>query len=51
MVRSFHYETGLRVSPGRVQLVRDPDARDPIPFVRLLLPGPVARITLTWEQR
>jgi hypothetical protein len=51
VVLSLHYEAGLRVAPGRVQLARDPDARDPIPFVRLLLPGPVARLTLTWEDR
>jgi hypothetical protein len=51
VVLSLHYDAGLRVTPGRVQVVRDPDARDPIPFVRLLLPGPVARLTLTWEDR
>jgi hypothetical protein len=51
VVLSLHYEAGLRASPGRVQVARDPDPRDPIPFVRLLLPGPVARLTLTWEDR
>jgi hypothetical protein len=50
VVLSLHYQAGLRVSPSRVQVARDPDARDPIPFLRLLLPGPVARITITWEE-
>jgi hypothetical protein len=50
VVLSLHYQAGLHVSPSRVQVARDPDARDPIPFLRLLLPGPVARITLTWEE-
>ena len=50
-VSSLDYQAGLGATPSRVQVARDPDARDPIPFVRLLLPGPVARITLTWEDR
>jgi hypothetical protein len=52
VVLSLHYQSGLKASPGRVQVERhlvDPD--DPIPLVRLRMPGPVARITLTWEGR
>jgi hypothetical protein len=51
VVLSLHYQTGLRATPGRVEVEREPDAHDPIPFVRLLLPGPVTRITLRWEGR
>jgi hypothetical protein len=49
VVLSLHYQTGLQVSPSRVRVERELDPYDPIPFVRLRLPGPVARLTLTWE--
>ena len=49
VVLSLHYQAGMQVSPGRVQLEKEPDPRDPIPFVRLRMPDPVTRITLTWE--
>ena len=49
VVLSLHYQAGLQVSPGRIQIEREVDPYDPIPFVRLRLPGPVARLTLTWE--
>jgi hypothetical protein len=49
VVLSLHYQAGMQVSPGRVRLEKEPDPRDPIPFVRLLVPDPVTRITLTWE--
>lgn len=50
VILSLHYQTGMRVSPGRVQLERELDPYDPIPLVRLKLPGPVVRVTLTWEK-
>lgn len=50
VVLSLHYQPGMRISPNRVQLERDPDSRDPISFVRLKVPGFVARATLTWEK-
>jgi hypothetical protein len=50
VVLSLHYQSGLRVAPSRVHLERELDPRDPIPFVRLRLPGPVMRVTLTWER-
>jgi hypothetical protein len=50
IVLSLHYQKGLRASPSRVQLEREPDAADPIGFLRLRLAGPVARVTLTWER-
>jgi hypothetical protein len=49
VVLSLHYQAGMQASPGRVQVEREPDPFDPIPFVRLRMPAPAARITLTWE--
>ncbi|HJT76431.1 MAG TPA: hypothetical protein VJ739_04445, partial [Gemmataceae bacterium] len=49
VVLSLHYQSGLQVAPGRVQIERELDPYDPIPFVRLRLPEPAARLTLTWE--
>jgi hypothetical protein len=48
---SLHMQDGLRVSPSYVQIekLEDPAIHDPIPVVRLRMPGPVPRITLTWE--
>jgi hypothetical protein len=48
---SLHMQDGLRVSPSYVQIepLQDLSVRDPIPLVRLRMPGPVPRITLTWE--
>lgn len=51
VVLSLHYQEGMRAVPSRVQVEREPDAHDPIPFVRLRLPGPVSRVTLTWQGR
>lgn len=50
VVLSLHYQAGLTVSPDRVRLEAEPDptARDLVPFVRLRVPGPVTRLTLTW---
>jgi hypothetical protein len=49
LVLSLHYQPGLRASPNRVQIEKEPDPYDPVPFVRLRMPGPVARVTLTWQ--
>jgi hypothetical protein len=49
VVLSMHYQAGWQVSPSRVQIDKEPDPYDPIPFIRLRLPGPVARLTLTWQ--
>jgi hypothetical protein len=51
VVLSLHYQAGLQVSPSRIQIERELDLHDPIPFVRLCLPGPVSRIILSWGQR
>jgi hypothetical protein len=49
LVLSFHYQAGLRASPGRVQVERETDPYDPIPFIRLRVPAPLSQVTLTWE--
>jgi hypothetical protein len=51
VVLSLHYQAGLRASPSRVRIEREPDTNDPIPFIRLSVSGPVARLTLTWDKR
>jgi hypothetical protein len=50
VVISLHYHTGMRASPGRVQIERATSGDDPIGFVRLRLAVPAARVTLTWER-
>jgi hypothetical protein len=49
VVLSMHYQPGLHISPSRVEIEKEPDPYDPIPFIRLRMPGPVARLTLTWQ--
>jgi hypothetical protein len=49
VVLSLHYQAGMRALPGRVQVEREIDPYDPIPLVRLKVPAPVTRVTLTWE--
>jgi hypothetical protein len=51
VVLSLHYQTGLHATPERVVLEREPDAADLIPFLRLRLDQPVARVTITWRER
>jgi hypothetical protein len=51
VVVSLHYHHGWRVRPGWVDVEREPDPYDPIPFLRLRMPGPVARVTLVWDGR
>ncbi len=48
---SLHYLPGMQVMPSRVRLERRLDPYDPIPFVRLAVSDPVARVTLTWGER
>jgi hypothetical protein len=50
VVLSLHYQADLRASPSRALVEREPDPNDPIPFIRLNVSGPVARLTLTWEE-
>jgi hypothetical protein len=51
LILSFHYQSGMRATPGTVQVEREPDALDPVAFIRLRLNGPVACVTLTWDGR
>jgi hypothetical protein len=51
VVLSLHYQTGLTAAPARVTVEPEIDPQDSIPFVRLRLDEPVARVTLTWERR
>ncbi len=47
LVLSLHYQAGLTAAPPRVIVEPEIDPLDPIPFVRLRLTDPVARVTLT----
>jgi hypothetical protein len=49
VVLSLHYQPGMRVSPTVIDIDGDKDLFDPIPMVKLRMPGPVSRVTLTWE--
>ena len=49
VVLSLHHHHGWRISPGFVALEKDIDISDPIPMMRLKLPGHISRLTLTWE--
>ena len=59
MALSLHYQTGLRAVPDRVALEPEqdaggfspPDAGDLVPFLRLRVERPVARVTITWQER
>lgn len=48
---AFHYQAGVQALPSRIQPEREPDPSDPIPFLRLRMPGPTPLITLTWDER
>jgi hypothetical protein len=49
VVLALHYQAGMRALPARVQVEREIDPNDPIGWVRLKVPAPVTRVTLTWE--
>ena len=51
VVLSLHYQRGMRAVPSRIQIEREADAHDPIGLIRLRVDGPVARVTLTWDDR
>jgi hypothetical protein len=50
VVLSLHYQAGMRASPGRVDVEREPTGDDPIGFIRLRLAKPAKRVTLTWDR-
>lgn len=49
VVLSMHHTANWRVTPGYVIVEKDVDVLDPIPMLRLRLPGPVSRVTMTWK--
>jgi hypothetical protein len=50
VVLSLHYQAGLRAAPSRVQVDRDREySTGTLDFIRLRVAGPVARVTLTWD--
>ena len=51
VVLSLHYQAGMRVAPSRVRLEPTVDPSEPIPFVRLRVAEPVARVSITWDRR
>jgi hypothetical protein len=51
VVLSLHYQAGMTAAPGRVTVEPELDPQDPIPFVRLRLDEPAARVLLRWERR
>jgi hypothetical protein len=50
VILSLHYQAGMHVSPGRVQIDAEKSGHDPIGFVRLRLAEPAACVTITWSR-
>lgn len=50
VILSLHYQAGMQVFPSQVQIEKDPDPLDPVPFIRLRLPSPVTRVILKWQR-
>ncbi|MBA4186833.1 MAG: hypothetical protein C0467_02325 [Planctomycetaceae bacterium] len=48
---SLHMIEGMRAFPTYVEVkeLKDPTGRDPIGLIRLKIPGPTPRLTLTWD--
>ena len=52
VVLSLHYQTGMRVTPGRIRSSkRTRHHRMRFRWCRLLLDDPAARVTITWQKR
>lgn len=49
VVLSLHHHAGWRVTPDYVTVERDVTSHDLIPMLRLRLPGPVSRLTMSWK--
>jgi hypothetical protein len=50
VVLSWHYQAGLRASPSRVQVERQPNPLGLLDLVRLRVASPVACVTLSWDE-
>jgi hypothetical protein len=48
IILSLHYQAGFHIAPGPAVAERVVDVHDPIPLLRIRLPGPMLRLTLTW---
>jgi len=48
VILSLHHLDGFRVAPSDIFVEQQPDAFDPIPFLRLRMTKPAMRVTLTW---
>lgn len=48
VIVSYHSLPGLRAAPAIVVPEIDKDLHDPIPMIKLKVPGPMSRITITW---
>ena len=49
VVLSLHHQPGFRAGPTGVGVDVDKDPFDPIPLLKLRVPGPVSRVAVTWE--
>jgi hypothetical protein len=49
IVLSFHFHPGIRPSADRVRVEKEPQVHDGIPYIRLRLTEPLARLTLRWD--
>jgi hypothetical protein len=49
VVLNLHYFAGLKATPSRVQVQREPPSLDPIGFIRLKVSEPTPRVTLKWD--
>jgi len=49
LILSLHHQPGFRITPAVARVESDPDPFDPIPMLKLWLPGPISRIVLRWE--
>jgi hypothetical protein len=50
VVLSFHHHPRIQPSATGVTVERDLQIDDPVPFLRLRLAGPLARLTLYWNE-
>ena len=50
IVLSMHYQTGMQVLPGQVQIEKDPDPTDPIPFIRLTCSSQFPGVVIYWRE-
>ena len=47
---SLHYQPGFRAAPASAAVGPDKDAHDPVPMLKLTLPGPASRVVLVWRK-